>query len=361
MFSISINRLFPFPKLIKFLLVLSILLQCIIISHSYFSGYYHVVSLSEFISLLVYASFLTTIASVMVAYPDLFIIRYMNKRFPWGGKNFVRISIQLFLTVFFAVIVSTFITLLSNYFDAYKEDLYSVLIYNALVSSVVNIILMITLEAWILHLESRYSKKMAENLEKELTLIRFEVLKSQINPHFLFNSLNVLSGLVSKDVTKAQLFIDEFSMIYRYVLETIEKQVVTLGDELGFMRSYMFLQQIRYGTELHLTVNVSSLQLQKLMPPLCLQLVLENAIKHNEISQVKPLLIEIFCEKDVLVVKNLFQPKFSSRNSIGLGQKNLIKRYELLHDELPAFTMENQFYIAKLPLIDNDEYERTDC
>lgn len=361
MFSISINRLFPFPKLIKFLLALSILLQCIIISHSYFSGFYHIVSLSEFINLLVYASFLTTIAFVMVAYPDLFIIGYMNKRFPWGKRSLVRIFMQLFLTVLLAIPVSTFITLLSNYLDAYKEDLLSVLIYNALVSSVVNIILMITLEAWILHLENRYSKEKAGTLEKELALIRFEVLKSQINPHFLFNSLNVLSGLVSKDIPKAQLFIDEFSMVYRYVLETIEKQVVTLGDELDFMRSYMFLQQIRYGKQLQLTINVSSLQLPKLMPPLCLQLVLENAIKHNEISQIKPLIIDIYCEEDVLVVKNLLQPKISSRNSIGLGQKNLIKRYELLHDVLPEFAMKNQFYIAKLPLIENDESKRINC
>lgn len=361
MFSISINRLFPFTKLIKFLLFLSIILQCIINSYIHLSGYIQIDNLFDFFGRLVYGALLTTIASLMLAYPDLFIIRYLNKPFPWEKKCYTRIPLQLLLSIILAIIVSTFITLLANFFIPYKVKLLSVLIINALIFSVLNIILMILFEAWILHLENRNSQEKTETLEKELALIRFEVLKSQINPHFLFNSLNVLSGLVSKDVDKAQLFIDEFSAVYRYVLETIEKQVVTLGDELGFMRSYMLLQQIRYGKQLQLTVNVSSMQLQKLLPPLCLHLVLENAIKHNEISQEKPLKIDIYCEDQKLVVKNLLQSKFSYRNSTGLGQKNLVKRYELIREELPSFAMKNQFYIVKLPLIDTDEYEYTDC
>lgn len=359
MFSISINRLFPFSKLLKVLVVMSVLLQCIIISYNHLSGYYHVADISEFMSRLVHSSVLTTIASFMIAYPDLFVIRYLNKVYPWGRKILLRVNVQLVFTIFVAVVISTFITFVANWLNTYQEDFVSVLITNALIFSVVNLILMITLEAWILYMESRHSRRMAENLEKELALIRFEVLKSQINPHFLFNSLNVLSGLVSKDVVKAQLFIDEFSMVYRYVLETIEKQVVSLGDELGFMRSYMFLQQIRYGEHLVLQVNVPSGQLNKLMPPLSLQLVLENAIKHNEISRQKPLKIEISCLGDFLLVKNVLQPKFSAGNSTGVGQKNLFKRYELLHDAAPSFAIENSSYVVKLPLIENDEPERT--
>ncbi|HET6559079.1 MAG TPA: histidine kinase [Prolixibacteraceae bacterium] len=355
MFSISINRLFPFPKLLKVLMLLSLLLQMIIITYSHYTGYYHVDDLSEFIRRLVYSTLLSVIASFLIAYPDLFVIRYLNRSFPWAHKLISRLTVQLTATLIIAVIISTFITLLANSIDAYVEDLGSVLLNNALITSVVNIVLMTTLEAWLLYMDSRHSKKVAETLERELALIRFEVLKSQINPHFLFNSLNVLSGLISKDVDKAQQFIDEFSMVYRYVLETIEKQVVTLGDELGFMRSYMFLQQLRYGEHLRLKVSVPSQQLQKLMPPLSLQLVLENAIKHNEISASKPLMIDIYSEEGMLVVKNILQPKSSSGKSTGMGQKNLFRRYEMLNDESPAFMIENNYYVAKLPLIDNDE------
>lgn len=360
MFSISINRLFPFPQLLKVLVVMSVLLQCIIISYNHFSGYYHVADTSEFINRMVHSSFLTTIAAFFIAYPDLFLIRYLNKLYPWGRKILVRIIVQVGSALLIAVVISTFITYVANWINTYVEDFVSVLITNALIFSVVNLIMMITLEAWILYMESRHSRNRTENLEKELAMIRFEVLKSQINPHFLFNSLNVLSGLVSKDVVKAQLFIDEFSMVYRYVLETIEKQVVSLGDELEFMRSYMFLQQIRYGEHLILQVNVPSAYLKKLMPPLSLQLVLENAIKHNEISQSKPLKIEIYCHDGFLLLKNVLQPKVSSGNSTGMGQKNLFKRYELLHDEVPTFVIENSSYVVKLPLIDNDETEGTD-
>lgn len=355
MFLISINRLFPFPKLLKVLVLLSLLLQMIIITYSHYTGYYHVDDLSEFIRRLVYSTLLSVIASFLIAYPDLFVIRYLNQAFPWTHRLISRLAVQLTATLVIAVLISTFITLLANSIDTYEEDLGSVLLNNALITSVVNIVLMTTLEAWILYMDSRHSRKVAETLERELALIRFEVLKSQINPHFLFNSLNVLSGLISKDVDKAQQFIDEFSMVYRYVLETIEKQVVTLGDELGFMRSYMFLQQIRYGEHLVLKVTIPSQQLQKLMPPLSLQLVLENAIKHNEISAQKPLMIDIFSDERMLVVKNILQPKSSSGKSTGMGQKNLFKRYEMLQEECPVFTVENNYYIAKLPLIDNDE------
>lgn len=355
MFSISINRLFPFPKLVKVLMLLSLVLQLIIITYSHYSGYYYVDDLSEFLTRLVYSVSLSVIASFLVAYPDLFVIRYLNKALPWASRLAGRLAVQLLFTLFIAVFISTFMTLLANSIDRYEEDLQGVLINNALITSVVNIILMITLEAWLLYMENRQARKMAEKLEKELALIRFEVLKSQINPHFLFNSLNVLSGLISKDVDKAQQFIDEFSAVYRYVLETIEKQVVTLGEELGFMRAYMFLQQIRYGEHLVWKVNVPSHQLQKLMPPLSLQLVLENALKHNEISPVKPLIIEIKSEGSMLVVRNILQPKISSGKSTGMGQKNLFKRYELLQDEIPTFGVENNFYVAKLPLIESDE------
>ncbi len=359
MFTISINRLFPFPKLLKLLVLLSVVVQCVIISYNHFSGYYHIANLSEFINRLVFSSVLSTVAAFLIAYPDLFVIRFLNKQFPWSGRVVARLLIQLSMTALLAILISTFITLLSQFIDPYTENLASVLVINAMIVSVINLLVMISLEAWIFYNESRYTRKMAEELEKELGQIRFEVLKSQINPHFLFNSLNVLSGLVSKDTEKAQQFIDEFSMVYRYVLETIEKQVVTLGDELGFVHSYMFLQQIRYGKSLELEINVPAEKLTSLMPPLSLQLVLENAIKHNEISELKPLTIGILVEKEMLIVRNIVQPKFSSGVSTRMGQKNLMKRYELLHDILPEFLVENKFYVAKLPLINDDEPKRT--
>lgn len=191
-------------------------------------------------------------------------------------------------------------------------------------------------------------------VQKENLQSQFEVLKSQINPHFMFNSLNVLSGLISKDIGKAQQFIDEFSHIYRYVLETLEQQVVPLEKELDFMRSYLFLQQIRYGNDLSYTVNLPSSLLKWVLPPLSLQVVLENAIKHNIVNESKPLKIEIYSEENTLHVRNTLQPKISAAGSTGLGLKNLVKRYGLISESVPAFQVETGYYIAKLPLIETD-------
>jgi PAS domain S-box-containing protein len=197
-------------------------------------------------------------------------------------------------------------------------------------------------------------------VQKENLQSQFEVLKQQVNPHFLFNSLNVLSSLISKDVAKAQLFIDEFSQIYRYVLETIEKPVVTLSKELSFVRSYIFLQQNRYGENLILAVNLPSDLLKLYMPPLSLQIVLENAIKHNIVNESNPLHINIFNEEGRLIISNNIQPKISMGKSTGLGQKNMVKRYSLISDKVPSFQVINNQYVVKLPLLKIENYERAD-
>jgi PAS domain S-box-containing protein len=197
-------------------------------------------------------------------------------------------------------------------------------------------------------------KVQKENLQSQI-----EVLKSQINPHFMFNSLNVLSGLIHVDVAKAQLFIDEFSQIYRYVLETIDQPVVTLNEELEFVRSYLFLQQIRYGEHLTWSVNIVAAKLQLLVPPLSLQVLLENAMKHNIVNESKPLKIEIYSEGDYLFIQNPIQPKVSG-TSTGLGLKNLVKRYALISRMEPTFNVVDNKYIARIPLIKIDQDERTD-
>jgi sensor histidine kinase YesM len=348
----KLNQLFPFFKLLKLLVILSIVLQTLIITYNHFSGYYNVPDFGNFISRLLYSSILTTIAGFMIAYPNLFIIHILNQSFSWNKSALKRIIIQFFLTVVFAVIISIIITTFAHAIDPYEEGLYSVLIANALIFSVVNIILMIALEAQIFFHESKESKTKAEILENELSQIRFEVLKNQINPHFMFNSLNVLSGLIENDVSKAQEFIDEFSMIYRYVLETIDKKLVTLKDELGFVRSYFFLQQIRYGNDLSLDVSIPANLLDLYLPPLSLQIVLENAIKHNVINESKPLKIEIYHIKKSLHIKNNIQAKISSTYSSGIGQENLKKRYKMIHNQLPEFNVEAMHYVVKLPLIE---------
>src|SRR6056297_3022567 len=290
----KLHQLIPFEKLFKLLVLFSVTLQIIIISYNHLSGFFHLTGVRDFLARLIFSSVLTTIAAFLIAYPNLFVIRYLNRHFSWNKRIIERVIIQIITTVIIGIAVSTFITLFAHWLDSYEEDLVEVLISNAMVASVVNFILVIILEAWIFFNESKQAKIKAEDLEKALSQIKFEVLKSQINPHFMFNSLNVLSGLMEEDIAKAQDFIDEFSAIYRYVLDSIEKNVVQLEDELHFVRSYMFLQQIRYGESLQFSVEIPAKSLKAFLPPLSLQTILENAIKHNIITEQQKLKIEIF-------------------------------------------------------------------
>jgi LytS/YehU family sensor histidine kinase len=344
-------KVIPFRKLLMVLLAMAAVVQLAVITYQHFTGFEPIQNALHFTVRLLYGTSLSLAGALMIAIPDLVIIEVMNRSYSWNRRMGARIMAETFLTILTAVIVSTFITLLSNLLAPYDMQLRSVLVTNALIITVVNIILITILEGWLFFSEGVVSRQKADRLEKELSQIRFEVLKSQINPHFMFNSLNVLSGLIDKDVVKAQLFIDEFSRVYRYVLETIEKPVVTLGEELGFVRSYMLLQQIRYGEALGLSVEIPAEMLGMLMPPLSLQMVLENTVKHNIVNQAKPLNIEITFEDDWLLVRNNLQLKISSYNSTGIGQNNLARRYEMVSKKIPQFTVNANHYTAKLPLI----------
>jgi len=355
----QINSFLRFTHLLKLIVGLAISIQIVVISYNHFSGYYVIDGYLSFFSHLLIGSFFSLLSGFLISYPDLFIIQYMNRIEPWGKNLIKRISIELLFTVFIAALISVLLTLLIHFIHKYEEGIASVLITNALIYIVINVIVVAIFEAWIFFIESDRAKQKADLLQQELSQIKFEVLKSQINPHFLFNSLNVLSGLINSDVAKAQLFIDEFSQIYRYVLETIEQPVVTLGKELDFMRSYLFLQQIRYGESLTYSVDIIAKQLQLLVPPLSLQVLLENAMKHNIVNEEKPLKIEIYSDGDFLNIKNLIQPKISG-TSTGLGLKNLIKRYALISKLEPIFKVENNYYIAKIPLIKVEQDECAD-
>ncbi len=242
-----INNIFPFNNLLKLLLGLATFIQCILILYNHFKGIHILDNLQDFFSLLLMRVILGLFASFIVAYPFLYIILLLNKIAPWNCKLFKRILIQLSFIVGISICISTLITLFVKLGSHHSSIDFMSFINNAMIYSVANINLMIILEAWIFFIESRKAQIEAEKLKTKLIKTSFETLKDQIDPHFMFNSLNVLSGLINTDTEKAHLFIGEFSHIYRYVLETIEKPLISLSTEINFIKSYLFLQQIRYG------------------------------------------------------------------------------------------------------------------
>ena len=190
-----------------------------------------------------------------------------------------------------------------------------------------------------------------EKILREKSITELNALKTQVDPHFLFNSFNVLSGLIDESPDKAQKFLSKLSGIYRYVLENREEDLIALDDEMAFANKYMQLQKIRFGDNISLDVDLTSEAYAKKLPSLSLQMVLENAIKHNGFDDKNPLRIKIRNQNGHLVISNnkLKRENLSSSNGIGLS--NIRSRYELYGREDFKVSDEVNEFSVNLPLI----------
>jgi hypothetical protein len=180
---------------------------------------------------------------------------------------------------------------------------------------------------------------------------KFETLKNQIDPHFLFNSLNVLSSLIEENPKNAQRFTTSLSKVYRYVLEQKDKDLVSIEEELAFAKTYMNLLQMRFENSLTYEVLIEDVNSEAKVVPLSLQLLLENAVKHNIISELKPLHIKIYIENDALVIQNNFQKKAVLQDGQGVGIQNIMSRYDIITDRIVAIEQNENTYTVKLPIL----------
>lgn len=192
-------------------------------------------------------------------------------------------------------------------------------------------------------------------LEKQQLINEIDLLKTQVNPHFLFNSLSILSSLVHVNADLSEQFIEQLARSYRYILEQKDQALVTLRTELEFIRSYAFLLKIRFDNKFDLRINLAEDLLDKYkVAPLTLQLLVENAVKHNRMSAQEPLVVEVLVEGDFLVVKNPLRARPQRESSTGTGLNNIINRYALLTDRaVKAGECEDEF-IVRVPLINSN-------
>ncbi|WP_345245030.1 sensor histidine kinase [Nibrella saemangeumensis] len=190
-------------------------------------------------------------------------------------------------------------------------------------------------------------------LKQEMTEMQMRALQAQISPHFLFNSLNSLSSLITDDPDKAEQFVDEMSSVYRYLLQANERELTTVGTEIGFINSYYHLLKTRYGQGIHLDIAISDTVRERLLPPLTLQLLVENAVKHNIVSADQPLRIRIVTDKaESLTVSNNLQRKPNSKlNSTQKGLLNIAEKYKLLNQPDIAIQETGDTFRVVVPLI----------
>jgi LytS/YehU family sensor histidine kinase len=190
-----------------------------------------------------------------------------------------------------------------------------------------------------------------EQLKKEKVEFEFQVLKNQVNPHFLFNSFSTLMSLIEEKSDQALKYTEKLSDFFRIILQLRDEEVIPLKDEIALIDSYFFLLKKRFGENLNMEITLSEEILDTFIPPMTLQILIENVVKHNIISKDKPLNIRIYENNERIIVENDFQLKINPVISTGIGLENIIKRYRLIAGKEAEIEETADFFRVKLPMI----------
>jgi len=213
-------------------------------------------------------------------------------------------------------------------------------------------LLIVLYEALSFYIELQRAVAEKAQLERQNVESQLEGLRNQVNPHFLFNSLNTLIYLIPEDADKAVRFVQQLSKVYRYVLESRDAKITPLAEELAFLKAYIFLLKERFGENLQIELRGLDKKQDMGIVPLTLQMLFENAIKHNVISTEKPLHIEVFAENGHLVVRNNLQRKNQVMDSTGVGLQNIKDRYRMLTDGEAEVIVSRDYFTVILPAIE---------
>jgi sensor histidine kinase YesM len=296
------------------------------------------------------------IYSLSLGVPCMKIYEYiewkLEQHIPWLIKPYLRFSFSVFLELVLGILILTIV----NWFIFILIQKQEISILFSKTSEGSKYLIILTIAGILIINSSHFfrSWKQAavneEKLKREKLAIEYEALKNQVNPHFLFNSLTALSSLVYKDHERAIAFISEFSNVFRYVLESREKEVVDFTTEKKLLESVSYMNQIRYENSLQIKINLSDAT-DKYIIPMALQMLLENAIKHNSMSVNKPLIVEIMEENGYVVVKNNLQAKKSEIVSNKIGLENIKSRYKYLSDKDVLVEKSNEEFVVKIPVL----------
>lgn len=282
---------------------------------------------------------------------------YLTRLFPWETKTRKRVVSGILGTV----IVNIILTYICTYFNFILlqghpiEDLWNGKLSISL-WIFMNIALMVSailhaksfMEAW---KQSTRKEVVEQKIIAKSANAQFESLKNQLDPHFLFNSLNVLSSLIDENPNQAQRFTSSMSKIYRYVLEQKDKELVTVEEELDFAKTYCDLLKTRFEDSVHFEFNVNPEDRKSFVVPLSLQLLLENCIKHNFATSSKPLIIKIYTDNGHLIIENNLQQREQVKESAGIGLANIVQRYSLLTEHNVFVEKSAHHFKVKIPML----------
>ena len=280
-----------------------------------------------------------------------FAVRWLNQHVPWNKNWVFRISVDMCIVILFAFIGISILIYVENqgflpmgHMIRQNEFVYVMpLVMNSFYLVLVEMILAV-------EIKNKLFIKLTQ-LEKQQINAKYQALKSQIDHHFLFNNLSVLSSIIYEDVEKADVFIQKLSKVYRYVLSINKQDLVSVEQEMEFISSYLELYKYRFEDSFNYDININAKQMSCLIPPLTLQVLVENTIKHNIVSRNQPLNVTIKSTDGGIVVQNNIQLRESIVESTGTGLNNLREKYSLLGAKAPVFNQDNGFYSVLISLI----------
>lgn len=286
-----------------------------------------------------------------------FLNEYLNTKWDWVTQTNQRVAVGLIATVLYTVVAVLIIhyiqyVLILNFDETLFFSGNMLWIHIFTIIGALAIAAFFHARGFMINWKASIAKESTkQEIVAKTETAKFESLKNQIDPHFLFNSLNVLTSLISENPKQAERFTTKLSKIYRYVLEQRNKELIPLKEELNFARTYMELLQMRFedAIQFEIPADVSNEELK--IVPLSLQLLLENAVKHNVVSSNKPLVLRIFEEDGFLIIENNITPKEAIGKSTKIGLRNITDRYRLLTKRSVSITNNQKTFKVSLPLL----------
>jgi two-component system, LytTR family, sensor kinase len=308
---------------------------------------------------LTWDKYLTTVfITTIIWLGNRYIMIWSRRRHPHFTVVRKRILVQSVWMLLFTVISNTALGMVFDkvYHDEalpFMETISDKLITSNSAALFSTIMVMAVYESVYFMSELRKSVQETESLKRESLNAQLNALKTQVNPHFLFNNLNTLVSVIPENQQQAVDFVQQMSKVYRHILEVRDENSIPLKEELDVLRAYSFLLKTRFGNNLDIDIQVPDEKLQQRIVPLSLQILMENAIKHNIVSSTRPLQIHVFTQNGSLVVRNNLQVKNQLNESTGIGLDNIRNRYRLLGNREVKVSDSGGDFTVSIPLIDN--------
>ncbi len=285
-----------------------------------------------------------------------FIVFKLWKIYPWEKHPAKHIIWEIIYIALYNFLIVGLIFLL-GYYVLSEEAAKKYFFFHIYASSVIiSLIISFIHEGVFFYIMWMKSNKRSQELEKESLLSQFETLKNQVNPHFLFNSFNTLITLIEEDKDAAVEYVQKLSDFFRTILQLRDKSIISIQEELELIKTYSFLQKKRYGENLVLKNMIPANVLSRGIAPLTLQMLVENAIKHNVIATGRSLNIEIsLTENGYIMIKNNIQKRIEEEPSAGLGLQNIRNRYKFLSDKEVEIMVSANYFSVAIPLLEEVE------